>query len=432
MPSRTRVTIAAVAAVAAVGGVIAAVALSGDDTTPAKRAATTTTGATSTSTTGAPTTTPDSTVAGAPTTAPSGLPTGRFTVVGRTIVDPDGNVFVPMGANMAVRQGGFEEGYAFNWNGTGTGHVADVQAWGWNTVRANLVCDLDGNGPSQAELEAGIDSFIEEYTSKRVVVMVECHDVTGDNLPPDSPKVQTILAFGDRLATRWKDNPYVWFNLLNEPQGNATAAGIRNWRALQTESLRRLRAIAPDSVFVADLPGSAQGLETLTGDDPVTSLGTGQCNVVYAWHAYGAVGKKGTFGDEADWDQEAASLRNHREVFDYLRDHDIPMVIGEVGDPLTLDEGSAGQPIWNRLGARAVISLAPEYDVGLIWWHATGDSGIFLTYSLMADRHAAPWSAATTGEGLSDGGRRFWEASKAVAARPPAAFTGDLSASACG
>ena len=407
-------------------GVAVALVVGGDDSDNT---------ASPTSTTAVTTTIAAPTTSGA-ATAPAavdpvtGLPTGRFTIVGRQIVDPDGNVFVPMGANVAVRQGGFEEGYAFNWNGTATGRVADVKAWGWNTVRATLVCDLDGTGPTVDELNAGIDAFIEEYTRQRVVVMVECHDITGDNLGPTDPKVQALFPFWDRLATKWKDNPYVWFNFYNEPQGTTTAAGVDNWLDLQRDALGRLRAIAPTSIFVADIPGAAQGLGTLTGDDPITRLGDGQCNVLYGWHSYGAVGNDDEFGSPNDWDNEAASLANHRKVFEFLRDNDIPMVIGEVGDPLTLDEWNAGQPIWNRYGARSVMALAPEFGVGLLWWHGTGDSGVFLTYSLMAERHEAPWSAATTGEGLSDGGRRFWEASKNQPA--PTRFTGDLAAGNCG
>lgn len=431
-PSRGRAPLVVALAVVLVGVVLAVVfvSISSDDEPASSRSTTTTTtpAASVTSTTAAPTAT--SAPVPAATDPATGLPTGRFTIVGRQIVDPDGNVFVPMGANVAVRQGGFEEGYAFNWNGTATGHVADVRAWGWNTVRATLVCDLDGSGPTVEELNTGIDAFIEEYTAQRIVVMVECHDITGDNLAPSDPKVQALMPFWDRLATKWKDNPYVWFNFYNEPQGTVTTAGVTNWLALQRDALSRLRAIAPTSIFVADIPGAAQGLGTFTGDAPITQLGEGQCNVLYDWHAYGAVGNDDQFGAPADWDNEAASLANHRKVFEFLRDNDIPMVIGEVGDPLTLDEGSAGQPIWNRYGARSVIALAPEFGVGLIWWHGTGDSGIFLTYSLMAERHQAPWSAATTGEGLSDGGRRFWEASKAQPA--PTKFTGDLAAGNCG
>ena len=401
--------------VAALGATILLFAACSTDNT--SRPKTTTTRKVATTTTAPPST----------TGKPVG-PTGRFTIVGRDIVDPDGNRFYPVGANVAVRIGGFENGYAFNWNGTGTDHAADAKAWGWNVVRATLICLPEGS-PNAQELDDGIDAFIREYTALKIVVMVECHDVTGDSLAPTDARIQALNPFWDRLATTWKDNPYVWFNPYNEPQAEATPADVANWLELQRNELQRLRAIAPTNVFVADIPGGAQAVQTFTGPSPIQQLGTGQCNVLYSWHAYGALGADGTFGKFADYGNEAATKANHREALEYLKEHDIPIVIGELGDPLTLDEGTAGQPIWNRLGAYAVMEAAPANEIGLIWWHATGDSGAFLTYSLMADRHAAPWSAATTGEGLSDAGKKFWEISQ----HPPdlGPFTGDLASSNC-
>ena len=81
-------------------GVAVALVVGGDDSDNT---------ASPTSTTAVTTTIAAPTTSGA-ATAPAavdpvtGLPTGRFTIVGRQIVDPDGNVFVPMGANVAVRQ----------------------------------------------------------------------------------------------------------------------------------------------------------------------------------------------------------------------------------------------------------------------------------------------------------------------------------------
>ena len=327
-----------------------------------------------------------------------------------------------------MRQGQYETGYTFNWNGTATGHAADAKAWGWNIVRANLICVPPGS-PTSAQLNAGIDAFITEYTMQGIVVMVDCHDVTGRNLTAGDPAIQALYPFWDRLATKWKNNPYVWFNMFNEPQAGASAGDVSNWMSLHQTALARLRSIAPNNIFVADIPGYGQAVETFTGSNSVLRLGAGQCNVLYSWHAYGALGKDGVFGEFADFANESASRANHQEALTWLRTHNVPVVIGELGDPLTLEEGTAGLPIWNRIGARAVMDYAPQNGIGMLWWHATGDSGVFLTYSLMADRHQAPWSAANTGAGLSNGGLRFWNASKH---KPDlGAFTGNLADSGC-
>ena len=356
-----------------------------------------------------------------------GQPTGEFRIVGNDIVDPDGNVFYPIGANVAVRQGGFEYGYTFNWRGTATGRSTDVAAWGWNTVRATVICNSPGT-PSQAQVDAGVDALIDEYTARKIVVMVECHDVTGKNPTPTDARVAGVYRFMERLAAKYANNPYVWFNVFNEPTERDGAGDVEAWLTLQRDALARIRALAPRNVFVADLPGYGQAVHTFVGERSVTRLGAGQCNVLYGWHGYGAVGKDGQFGRFEDWADPVRSRANHVAALKYIVDHDIPVVIGEFGDPLTLEEGTAGLPIWNRNAARALIELAPAAGVGLLWWHANGDSNNFLTYSLTADR-SAPWDKALTGQGLSASGRAFWEASKNKPGGQP--FVGDLDASGC-
>ena len=342
-----------------------------------------------------PSTTVAPTTVAPTTTVPS---TGKFSIVGNKILDPSGKTFIPMGANVAARVGRFEKGYVFNVNGTATDHVQDVKNWGWNIVRTNNIC-VPPADPGLAATQAGISALIDEYTAQKVVVMVDCHDVTGQNPTTSSPGVTAAIAMQDYLANKYKDNTYVWFNVLNEPQNDSNVA---NWLSVQKLVLSRLRAIAPDNIYVADLPRYGQAIETVL-DGTATALGVGQKNVLYSWHAYGAVGDYGN----NDYANEAISRPRHKAALDAIKAGDDAVVIGEFGDPLTLNEGTAGQPIWNRIGANAVMDYAPADGVGLMWWHATGDSGVFITYSLTADR-SAPWNSALTGTELSAAGRKFW------------------------
>lgn len=336
--------------------------------------------------------------------------TGRFNVIGNQIIDPGGKIFLPMGANIAV-----SPGYTFNWRGVANGHVDDVKAWGWNTIRPTFVCESANGTNDMSSFYAGLDSIIQEYTAKQVVVMLECHDFTGKN-PTD---VSSLYAFWDRMTTKWSSNPYVWFNPVNEPYGNND---IEGWLSLQTTLLNRVRVNAPYNVFVADIPGYSQATETFKGANNITRLGTGKCNVIYSWHDYGAITDY-----NSNFDQ---TLNTNAQIamFDYLKNNKIPVVIGELGDPLTLNEGTAGPPVWNRWGAYAAIDHAPQRGIGLLWWHATGDSGVFLTYALMADRGSYV-NALPGGTGLSVGGQKFWNVSHGQPA--PASYTGDLSASNC-
>lgn len=343
-----------------------------------------------------------------------GVTNTRFNIVGGQIIDPNCKVFLPMGANIAV-----SPGYTFNWKGVANGHVADVKAWGWNTIRLTQVCASANGTNDMNALYAGIDSVIEEYTKQNVVVMLECHDFTGKN-PTD---VSSLYPFWDRMTTKWGSNAYVWFNPVNEPYQNEGPTDIANWMNLQTTLLNRVRAKAPYNIFVADIPGYGQGTNSFKGTDSITRLGAGKCNVMYAWHDYGSIGDYNTSNNEAS--NTAAQIA----MFDYIKNNKIPVVIGELGDPLTLNEGTAGPPVWNRWGAYAAMANAPQRGIGLLWWHATGDSGIWLTYSLMADRNVPYTSAQPSGSGLSAGGQKFWQVSHSQPA--PATFTGDLAASNC-
>ena len=332
--------------------------------------------------------------------------------MGKTIIDPDGYVFVPNGANIAVRQApNLENGFAFNWRGTANGRSEDVKTWGWNTIRLNVICVLPSDGPTQAQTLKGIDEVVKEYTAKKLVVVIDCHhsEVTGKSPSFSSAIVQQTMTFYDSVTKSYKDNPYVWFNPLNEPFGTKDAAG---WTALQNGVYSRIRQNAPGNIFIADLPDWGNDIAALV-DGNLSNYSNGKCNVVYGWRGYGFING---FATDASIKQYLgnASAKN------------IPIIVGEFGDPLTLNEGTAGPPIQNRIGAYAVMKYGPENGYGLLWWHATGDSSNFLTYSLTKDR-SAPWVKGTSN--LSDGGKAFWEVTHRNT--PRTKFTGNLSQSGC-
>ena len=95
--------------------------------------------------------------------------TGRFTIVGRDIVDPDGNRFYPVGANVSVRQGPYEHGYTFNWNGTATGHAEDAKAL---IMIGRSLLGLDDNVLKPLVVIAGAGAGKTETMAGRVVWLV--------------------------------------------------------------------------------------------------------------------------------------------------------------------------------------------------------------------------------------------------------------------
>ncbi|MCA9330209.1 cellulase family glycosylhydrolase [Candidatus Saccharibacteria bacterium] len=350
--------------------------------------------------------------------------TGKFYIVGNQIIDPDGNIFYPVGSNVAVRQASWaENGFVFNYFGTATGKSTDVQRWGWNTLRVTMVCNT-GN-PSQGDTLNGINALVDEYTVKKIVLMFECHDVTLKNPAYNDGAVQGVMSLFDELANRYKNNPYVWFNPVNEPFSNTD---INTWVNFQNNLYNRIRSRAPDNIFVADLAGGGNNVDHLVDSNMHNTFGSGKCNILYGWHSYGFIGG---FANDA----------KHKTYIEALNQRKIPVIIGELGDPLRYDgqpltaadpavAGVAGNPDQNRIGARALINYGPSNNIGLLWWHATGDSNSSSTYSLTKDK-TSPWTvnANNASSKLSVSGKMFWDLSQKN--HNKGKFTGNVANSGC-
>jgi mannan endo-1,4-beta-mannosidase len=303
-------------------------------------------------------------------------PTGSFYIVGKDIIDPTGNKYYPMGANVGI-QGGFD------WQGTADGHADDSLAWGWNTVRLTVYCTDGASWMPRATLGYQgflnkVDSFVQEYSSKKIVTMIECHDAL-DN-------TSEIDQFWGDIATKYKNNPYVWFNAGNEPYWNENAA----WVTFQRKYLNLVRSKGAENIFVADALNAGNdagwdGALPLYDNTIGPALASGQCNVLFSLHAYG--GTALNFGTTA--------------YINSVQSKNMALVVGEFG--YTIDNSStAGTYADNLAGATDVFNLAPGKGVGMLWWHAThGDN-----YSLKNDGSA--FYNGGNANNLSNGGQKVW------------------------
>lgn len=338
--------------------------------------------------------------------------TDKFYIVGKDIIDPNGNIFYPIGANVAIKFTDY--GYVFEGgNGGVNGRVNDVKAWKWNTIRATLVCDNDEYPvPTFDELVNGIAPTIEEFTKAKIVVMLECVDGTAKNLKVGDAKDLQIRKFWDEMVRRYKNNPYVWFNIYNEPYENSDT---ENWRILHEFYVNRIRAQGAENIIVADIPQYGQGINLLAtqpfGDNLAKS-----CNVLFSWHAYGAI--DGAGGDFAA----------HERVIQQVQAKNYALIVGELGVAFPARWGNAGPWQWNILGFEAMRVLGPKYGIGLMWWHATGDDGNFSLYALKKNRSGF-WTAGNGGN-LTPYGQKFWNVSQSVRTNR-GVFNGDLASSNC-
>jgi mannan endo-1,4-beta-mannosidase len=351
---------------------------------------------------------------------------GRFYVVGKDIVGPDGKLFFPLGANLAASiqraDGTLERPWTFDFGGTANGHSDAALAWGWTAVRINFVCYYEDQPDfaSPDDLARSVAAVVDEYTAKKIVVMPECHDDTGQTLPLDDAHMRAADAFWDRVIAAHKDNPYVWINPLNELTSDANDIGqVDYWKQIARHYLDKRNAAGAENVLVMDIPGYAQGTTAVTDTDLGSTLVEDECNLVLSWHAYGGAG--------------AADTAQYETWYERLQARQIAFLIGEHGYAID------GTPTYSAIrwqdsvdATDLVLSLGKQYGVGSMVWHGTGGSGDSLLFSLMADNERADTAAfwnGSNGQGLSELGQKVWNAGHDKPT--PAAFTRSLAGSHC-
>ena len=191
-------------------------------------------------------------------------PTGQFEVRGTRFFDPDGVQFVPVGTNMNGPHSFFSS--------PTQGMAARLKAdWGFNFIR--LVTCLPGgcHGP-ESSVNDDLEAIVAEYTAQRMVVMVDYHQL-GFGATASPEDIAAAIEFWTDIANRFKDNPYVWFNLFNEPEGGDGAA--QRWRAQHQPVIDAIRATGATNIIVIDDTQAGQGAADWwsIGESPETDSG---------------------------------------------------------------------------------------------------------------------------------------------------------------
>ncbi|HRB04038.1 MAG TPA: cellulase family glycosylhydrolase [Ilumatobacteraceae bacterium] len=288
----------------------------------------------------------------------SGVATGRFYVVGSDIIAPDGTKFIPIGANVGAKMVSWNPPtYAFTSQGhVATGHANDAVAWGWNTVRVNVVCN-PGAGVTLQETINGVQALIDEYTPRHIVVMPECHDVTGADADLSDPRWVLIHQFWDAILAANGSNPYVWVNYVNEPY-TGSAAGDPKWAGTAQTLYDRVRSKGTENLFVWEFTSWGQGADDIAGTDVGTALAAGKCNIVFSWHNYGAAGNASQM---TSW---ATSLKSKG----------LAVIVGEVGYDWAGNRSQTTTYANDLRGAQWSFDNAYTLGFGVLYWHATGAS----------------------------------------------------------
>ena len=286
----------------------------------------------------------------------------HFTVDGTNILDPDGNIFLVKGVNV---------------NGPGWVFPRDTlqdvaliaDAWQFNTVR---LCAAVGWHWAQGN-NADLDGIIKAFTERNIVVMLELHDWTG--IWPEErgydieggvkwiPSIAELKAYWVDIAERFGHNPYVWFNIMNEPGSDNSRASAESWLSIHGEVIEAIRNTGAENIIVLDEHGWGQGSGYYGGagsyDSAIIRMGTQldakYGNLVYSLHVYYA------------W-------RDGKSRFDaYFKDaHErgLCVIIGEFG----VGKDDAG--LHNAI--KGMYNSAIPNNIGRIYW--AWDDSFPLTY----------------------------------------------------
>ncbi|MEV2243652.1 cellulase family glycosylhydrolase [Streptomyces sp. NPDC049970] len=249
------------------------------------------------------------------------------------LLEGNGNDFVMRGVN-----------HAHTWYPGETQSLADIKAFGANTVRVVL---SDGhrwtrNGPAEV---AGI---IGQCKANRLICVLEVHDTTGYG---EDSAAGTL----DHAADYWislKDvlageEDYVIVNIGNEPWGNTDPAG---WTAPTTAAVKKLRGAGLQHTIMVDAPNWGQDWQGVMRANARTVYDADTTgNLVFSIHMYSV-------------------YSTAQSVTDYLNafvDAGLPIVIGEFGGPAD----QYGDPDEDTM-----MAAAEQLDLGYLAWSWSGNT----------------------------------------------------------
>jgi hypothetical protein len=168
----------------------------------------------------------------------------RFKVEGTRILDESGAAFIAKGVNV--------NGPYWPWPRPTLPDVpliADV--WKYNTVRLNCWPEFKIYNSNNTDM----DGIVKAFTDKKVVVMIEQHNFTGKY--PTAAELTELTNFWTALAAKYKNNEYVWFNIMNEPGGGGNVPA--DWLHAHETVIKAIRNAGAPNIIVVDEHGFRTG-----------------------------------------------------------------------------------------------------------------------------------------------------------------------------
>jgi len=320
------------------------------------------------------------------------------------ILDPAGAIFVPNGVNA--------NGNDFVWQGPTGGQSGQAQAWRFNALRLN--CGLpgaggvDNGGGYDFHNNDNLSAIISEYTAKKIVIMLDMQQQNPGTYATGQ-RLTDIQNWWVDKANTYKNNPYVWFNLFNEP-GSGGASALQQWHDVHAQVAAAIRATGAKNVIVMD--GCQYGQETNDfGSGPAPTSGSAMVNygasmqssygpVVFSLHVYAAWGGGSQGATNAQLDARLNGF------LDAVQNANIPIMIGECGthpnqadeQPYEIGQTPATQCLYRVLPGRTK-------KIGAMPWHGDGASGY---QQVTNSQHWSDINSATNPTNLTWIGQDHW------------------------
>ena len=192
----------------------------------------------------------------------------QFDVIGGKVYDPDGKLYVAAGINI----------YAESVTANGKAVADSIRRFfpGINFVRIAVGSDNSGYATTPQSLA----SFIAALTENKIVCEIEFHPWPLLDEPPPPGEAEWYSA----MAKYYKNNSYVWFGSMNEPQGNNISGISREHVAIY----KAVRAGGNDNMVLFEAgvgsgnPGQT-GLTALDYDSYTTMYRVGWDMHFYGW-----------------------------------------------------------------------------------------------------------------------------------------------------
>jgi hypothetical protein len=267
-----------------------------------------------------------------------------FKVQGTKILDSLGNEFIAKGVNV--------NGPYWPWPRPTEPDVPLItDVWKCNAVRLNCWREFKIYNSNNTDL----DAIIKAFTDKKVVVMIEQHNFTGKY--PNAGELTDLATYWAGVANKYKNNEYVWFNIMNEPGSGETAPA--DWLNSHEQVIKAIRNTGAPNIIVMDEHGfgQANGYANDAGSAALTygpALTAKYSNLLFSLHLY------------ANWIYGKARLEAYTNA---VHAKNLALIYGEYGTAID----------YSSEVASSVFRVGMAKGIGRFAWAWAGDDNHDLT-----------------------------------------------------